>query len=117
MDKEKGKFCREIFAWQPWCAASRTLKHQFLDFIGKCKAQQVWRSSWSCGVGRVCPTEIPLTQQLASTGVEAGLPSAGRAQANVSGQGEGNSVRVDTSALLQCACVQAVLQRVPVQFL
>lgn len=63
MDKEKGKFCSEVLAWEPWCAASGALGHQLLDFIEKLKPQQVWGTRWSCGVDGVCAVQVSLAWQ------------------------------------------------------
>lgn len=111
MHKEKGKFCSEVLAWEPWCAASGPLGHQFLDFIEKRKPRQVWGASWSCGGGRCCAAEVLLAWQLARTGAEAGLPCVGRAWANLWGHGAGKSVGVHETLLLLClpACSYPVL--------
>lgn len=37
----KVKFCIEVLVWEPWCAASGALGHQFLDFVEKLKPRQV----------------------------------------------------------------------------
>lgn len=64
-----------------------------------------WGGRWSCGVDRVCAAETPLAWQLISTGAEAELPGVGRAWVDVWGQGEGNSVGVNSCC---SARVQAV---------
>lgn len=95
ISREKGKFCTEVLAWELWCAASGAVGHQFPDFIDKPEPQQAWAAGWAQGLG---------SRKARKHWKEAELPSVVKVWDNVWDQGEGNSVAVHKTLLLQCPC-------------